>query len=40
MLPDHEDPYNNDADAPLGTGIALLLGLGGAYLVAKKRREE
>ncbi|MBO6024292.1 MAG: hypothetical protein J6P83_05505 [Bacteroidales bacterium] len=40
MLPNHENPFNNDADAPLGTGIALLLGLGGAYLVAKKRREE
>ena len=40
MLPDHNDLENNDADAPLGTGIALLLGLGGAYLVAKKRREE
>ena len=40
LLPDHNDLENNDADAPLGTGIALLLGLGGAYLVAKKRREE
>ena len=29
-----------DDDAPLGSGIALLLGLGGAYLVAKKRKEE
>ena len=27
-------------DAPIGSGIALLLGLGGAYLVAKKRKEE
>lgn len=27
-------------DAPLGAGIALLAALGGAYLVAKKRREE
>ena len=26
--------------APLGSGIALLLGLGGAYLVAKKRKKE
>ena len=29
-----------DADAPLGGGIALLIGLGGAYLVAKKRKGE
>ena len=40
-----EDPYgdeNQEAEdpAPLGSGIALLMGLGGAYLVAKKRREE
>jgi len=38
MLPNHNQP--NDQDAPLGSGIAVLLGLGGAYLVAKKRREE
>lgn len=31
---------NQDATAPLGTGTALLLGMGAAYLVAKKRREE
>jgi hypothetical protein len=31
---------NSDADAPLGTGIVLLAGLGAAYLVGKKRREE
>ena len=30
----------DDQGAPLGSGIALLMGLGGAYLVAKKRREE
>ena len=29
-----------DADVPLGGGIALLIGLGGAYLVAKKRKGE
>ena len=27
-------------DAPVGSGIAVLLGLGAAYLVGKKRREE
>lgn len=32
---------NTDTDAvPMGTGTALLLGMGAAYLVTKKRREE
>ena len=31
---------NTNADAPLGNGIVLLAGLGAAYMVAKKRREE
>ena len=30
----------NDQDAPLGSGVAVLLALGGAYLVGKKRKEE
>ena len=30
----------NDQYAPLGSGIAVLGLLGGAYLIAKKRREE
>ena len=30
----------DDQNAPLGSGIAMLLGMGGAYLVAKKRRED
>ena len=30
----------NDQYAPVGGGIALLGLLGGAYLIAKKRREE
>ena len=37
-LPDHNQPGNQDA--PLGSGVAVLLGLGAAYMVAKKRREE
>ena len=37
-FPDHGG--NSDADAPLGSGIVLLAGLGAAYMVAKKRREE
>ena len=30
----------NGEPAPLGSGIAVLLTLGGAYLVAKKRKED
>ena len=37
-LPMHGQEDNQGA--PLGTGIAVLAALGGAYLVAKKRREE
>ena len=39
---EEDDAYTTDEnqDAPLGSGIALLMGLGGAYLVGKKRREE
>ena len=37
-LPNHNAEANQDA--PIGTGIAVLAALGGAYLVAKKRREE
>ena len=37
-LPGHGG--NDNADAPLGSGIALLTALGAAYLVGKKRREE
>ena len=31
---------NTDTDAPLGGGIAVLVGLGAAYMVGKRRREE
>ena len=37
-LPNHGLPGNQPA--PLGSGIAVLAGLGAAYMVAKKRREE
>ena len=37
-LPDHGKEGNQPA--PLGSGIAVLLGLGAAYLVGKKRKEE
>ena len=40
-LPGHGETGNQDAnETPLGTGIAVLAVLGGAYLVGKKRREE
>ena len=39
-LPTHGSNNNYDADGPIGSGIAVLLGLGGAYLVAKRRKEE
>ena len=31
---------NGDGDAPVGSGVAVLLGLGAAYLIGKKRNEE
>jgi len=41
MLPSHGSSENQNAnELPLGSGIAVLLGLGGAYLLGKKRRQE
>ena len=37
-LPGHDEEGNQDA--PLGSGVAVLLGLGAAYMVAKKRKED
>ena len=37
-LPGHGE--TGDQSAPLGSGIAVMLGLGAAYLVGKKRNEE
>ena len=37
---DHDLNGDQDADGPVGSGIVLLAGLGAAYLVGKKRREE
>ena len=31
---------NADPETPLGSGVVVLLGLGAAYMVGKKRREE
>jgi len=39
MLPIHNQ-NDQDQPAPLGSGIAVLMGLGAAYLVTKKGREE
>ena len=38
ILPPHGS--NDNVDAPLGSGIAVLLGLGVAYAAAKKRNEK
>ena len=37
-LPDHGSEGNEPA--PLGSGVVALLGLGAAYLVSKKRKDE
>ena len=39
VLPDSHGE-TQDQPGPLGSGIAVLLGLGGAYLVAKRRKED
>jgi len=39
-LPTHGSQNNYDANGPIGSGIAVLLGLGAAYLVGKRRKEE
>ncbi len=38
LLPAHG--LEDNQDAPLGSGIVALMGLGAAYMIAKKRREE
>ena len=41
LLPNHNEDEDVDADqVPLGSGIAMLVSLGAAYAIAKKRREE
>ena len=35
-----EHGVDDDYDSPVGSGIAVLVGLGAAYFVAKKRKEE
>ena len=38
-LPGHDSEQNEHA-TPLGSGVVVLLGLGAAYLVGKKRNED
>lgn len=38
VVPGHGETDN--MNAPLGSGVAVLLGLGAAYMVAKKRKED
>ena len=40
MLPSHNGSSESQPATPVGSGIAVLMGLGAAYMVAKKRREE
>lgn len=42
MFPIHNQNSNQNANptSPVGSGTVILLGLGAAYLVGKKRREE
>ena len=40
LLPDHGKTDDQDADSPLGTGIAMLTTLGAEYAFAKKRKED
>lgn len=37
---EHEQEDDQDSNGPLGSGIAVLMGLGAAYMVAKKRKED
>ena len=39
LLPQHGLSTNQDANTPVGSGLAVLLGLGAAYLVGKRRKE-
>jgi len=40
LTPGHGLTGNQNGEAPVGTGIVVLLGLGAAYLIGKKRSEE
>ena len=40
ILPYHNQTTNQDANAPMGSGIAMLMGLGVAYWMVEKRKKE
>ena len=40
LLPFHNWNVDQDANAPLGSGIALLVGLGAAYALNKRRKQD
>ena len=40
IFPEHNQDSNSDADAPLGAGIVLLMGLGATYLIGKRRKQD
>ena len=41
IMPIHNLGGNQDAnETPVGSGVAILLGLGAAYLVGKRRKED
>jgi hypothetical protein len=42
FLPNHGGTTDADADetTPVGTGVVLLAGLGAAYLIGKRRKED
>ena len=39
VLPGHNFSDNKDANSPLGSGVAVLLGLGAAYAIGKRRKQ-
>lgn len=41
LLPSQHDlGGNHDADAPLGSGVLVLLGLGAGYAIARRKKSE
>jgi len=40
IVPIHEQDFEEAEYAPLGSGIALLAALGGAYLLGKRKKED